>query len=138
IPIGRQLASGLSLLLSARRFFTNSAAHGCSGNQSSCVLLATFPRVAIGGAPGEGVICRGTPGIRPCQRPDKSGLPSAVRGTGASKSTPPLAVRGTRAVFCAGHWARSEGPSPTESATPIVQINVFTVLPPGCSTEQFR
>src|SRR6516225_978764 len=37
--------------------------------------------------------------------PEKSGLPSAVRGTGASRRTAPFASRGSVGSAIFGHWA---------------------------------
>src|SRR6185295_12790691 len=45
IPIGRQCASGLSLLLSAWRFVTSSFAHGWYGASPSGVLPPMLPKI---------------------------------------------------------------------------------------------
>src|SRR5215813_8279393 len=121
MPIGRQCASGLSLLLSPIRFFTRSAAQGWYG-APPCVLLPMLPNgdpppppprpprpAAGGGAFGSRVIS---------QTPDKSGLPSAVRGTGAFASSFPSALRGTPAGVCFGHCANGVAdPASTRLAT---------------------
>src|SRR5919197_6261059 len=44
-------------------------------------------------------------GFAVSQIPEKSGLPSAVRGAGADRSTIPSAFRGTPAVGYFNHWA---------------------------------
>src|SRR3984893_18596085 len=88
-PIGRQFASGLSLLLSAMRFFTSSAAHGCNG-RPSLNTYPTVPKVASGtwssetsGAAGAAPLAA-VVGIRTFRHtPDRSGLPSVVLGVGA-------------------------------------------------------
>src|SRR5262245_19591336 len=96
MPIGRQTASGLSLLLSSMRFFSNSAAHGRSG-RPSLKPVPTFLNVATTGVPGggsSGAAPRPLPG-NPRQTPEKSGLPSVVLGAGAFNSGLPSAVLGT-------------------------------------------
>src|SRR2546425_9585479 len=108
-PIGRQCASGLSLLLAARRDFTSSAAHGCSGRPS--LTFAPTSRNVVTGGPleNEGA---GTGRVPPpagpscpsprIQLPEKSGLPSAVRGGGAVKAGLPSGVLGTPAMGYGG------------------------------------
>src|SRR5438876_5378095 len=92
-PIGRQCASGLSLLLSAIRCFTSSAAHGWYGAPpGSCapILPNTDPEGPVGGpgaaAGGAGVPAAGGAAARgggsAPHTPDKFGFPSAVRGGG--------------------------------------------------------
>src|SRR6266853_1551395 len=105
-PIGRQCASGLSLLLSAIRCFTSSAAHGWYGappGRWSPILPNTDPEgpaggpgAATGGAAGRG-------GGSAPHTPDKFGFPSAVRGGGALKSGLPSAVIGTPEGIQSGH-----------------------------------
>ena len=69
-PIGRQCASGLSLLLSAMRFFTRAAALGCKG-RPALNPAPTSRNVAAGGpsavvAAGAGGLAAGGPtGVRP-------------------------------------------------------------------------
>src|SRR6185295_15363635 len=94
-PIGRHQTSGLSLLLSAIRFFFSSSAHGCSG--SGYPRPATSKNCDTGGVPsGGGVGAGAAPRPRPppppppppkrvSQMPEKSGLPSAVLGAGAAR-----------------------------------------------------
>ena len=55
------------------------------------------------------------------QIPERSGLPSAVRGAGATMSTRPSAVRGAEADLTAGHWARSV----VGSSSAVSQITVL-------------
>ena len=59
--------------------------------------------------------------------PDKSGLPSVVRGAGASRIGSPLAVRGTPGVECFGHCAASDDDSIITIATKPAQIDLMTV-----------
>src|SRR5215510_329180 len=121
-PIGRQCASGLSLLLSAMRFFTRSSAQGWRGRPSGkpaptlkkvalggpAFGAAAWPRLAGGGAfksapraPRCGMFV-----LRPLsQIPDRSGFPSAVLGVGAVRSGLPSAVLGTPRVGYKGHCA---------------------------------
>src|SRR5262245_44747659 len=115
-PIGRQSASGLSLLLSASRCFCSSAAHGRSGTGSLSPYLMFQNTVMITGiVPSP----RGEPPVPDtlsvrgnvmtfCQRPDRSGLPSAVLGVGAVRFGLPSAVRGTPGVGNDGHCAASD------------------------------
>src|SRR6516162_3767681 len=103
MPIGRQWASGLSLLLSAFRFATSSAAHGWYGALWSGMLAPIFPKtnpegsggaLRTGGSSAAGrapAVVRLLPaaGTHPVQgtvsqTPDRSGFPSGVRGGGAS------------------------------------------------------
>src|SRR5215831_1597299 len=106
LPIGRQCASGLSLLLSAMRFFTSSAAHGCSG-KPSLMPAPTSRNVASGGVPGGGggggagfAPCPRCPagGLLFCQIPERSGFPSAVLGAGAVRFGFPSGPLGTASV----------------------------------------
>src|SRR4029453_385518 len=119
MPIGRQCASGLSLLLSPIRFFTSSAAHGWYGAPPS-TCAPTFPNTNLPGGGAGGVDDPAAlPAPRPCvggglspsmvggaqpvhgavsHTPDRSGLPSAVRGAGAFRSGFPSAVFGTPGV----------------------------------------
>src|SRR6266850_7510456 len=90
-PIGKHRASGLSLLLSAMRCFNRAAADGCNG-RPFVNPTPTFPKLASGIASrdtfGGGAAA---PLPRPAvahgfaQTPDRSGLPSAVLGVGASR-----------------------------------------------------
>jgi hypothetical protein len=128
-PIGKQWASGLSLLLSAIRFCTSSAAHSLSGSPS-LKPAPTLKKVAFGGPPfavGAGAAVPGRPSVaappRPppvflplSQMPDKSGFPSAVLGAGAVRSSCPAAVLGTRGDGVEGHCAETTGVSKASAA----------------------
>src|SRR5690349_13341254 len=104
--MGRQWASGLSLLLSAWRFFTRSAAHGWYGAPPGQLLPMLpkgdppppppLPPRAAGGALGSRVISH---------TPERSGLPSAVRGAAAFASSFPSAPIGTPVAVYLGHCA---------------------------------
>src|SRR5215471_12259143 len=104
-PIGKQCASGLSLLWSAFLFFIRSAAQGWNG-KSSLKPRPALPNVAIGipsggsggvaGAPAPAPRCPAPPAaIRAPQIPDKSGLSFAILGVGPSRLGLPSAVLGT-------------------------------------------
>jgi hypothetical protein len=60
------------------------------------------------------------------QTPDRSGLPSAVRGVGAFINTLPWASRGTDGSTTLGHCAATE----TEHATTNATTVSFTAQPP--------
>src|SRR5678816_1397487 len=132
-PIGRHHTSGLSLLLSAMRFFLSSAAHGVIGN--GYPRPATSPKVESGVPSGVVVGGGGAPSPRPrpppppparIQIPEKSTLPSAVRGVGASRFGLPSAIRGTPGVGYDGHCAPSEGDTATAIAiTPAILTPQF-------------
>src|SRR5436190_17624876 len=111
-PIGRQCASGLSLLFTSFRAFFRSAAHGWNGRPSGNPAPMS-KNVATGGVPGgagTGAPVAPPPSPRNLiQIPDRSGLPSAVLGVGASRIGAPLAVRGTPGVGYFGHCAESDG-----------------------------
>src|SRR5262245_15838328 len=126
-PIGRQFASGFSLLLSAIRCFFKSAAHGVSGSPSG-MFVPRSPNVATGGVPGGGggggvaFAPRPLPRPSPCARvhsPDKSGLPSAVRGTDASMLTCPFGSFGTAGFARFSHCAPAPGARIASTAKPV-------------------
>src|SRR5262249_59626980 len=130
-PIGRQSASGLSLLLSASRCFCSSAAHGRSGIGSLSPYLIFQNGVMITGIVPS---ARGEPPVPDtlsvrgnvmtfCHRPERSGLPSAVLGVGPLRFGLPSAVLGTPGVGYAGHCAVSGADVAarrTESASPRI------------------
>ena len=58
--------------------------------------------------------------------PEKSTLPSAVRGAGPSRTGLPSAVRGTPGVGYAGHWAATVA----DMAASIAITIVLTFQPP--------
>src|SRR5438552_14266418 len=113
--MGRQCASGLSLLFSARRAFTRSEAQGSIG-RPSLNPEPTFLNEALGGVPGGssggGAPLGGPPPLAPLgppgppgpprppaprrsQIPERSGWPSGALGAGASSFALPSGVRGT-------------------------------------------
>src|SRR5688572_3291752 len=108
MPIGRQCASGLSLLLPAMRVLSSSAPYGVSGSPP-LMFWATSRKPATGGplGGGAGAPCRPPP--PPRHTPDRSGFPSAVFGTGPFMSGSPPAVLGTPGVGCLGHCADRVG-----------------------------
>ena len=114
-PSGRQWASGLSLLLSAIRVFSSSAAHGWNGRPPGTpdpmLKNRPGPLGSTAGVPGAPPVpltplpaeTSAQPGFR--QMPERSGRPLATRGAGASRSSLPSAVRGTPGVGNGGHCA---------------------------------
>src|SRR5262245_10060419 len=96
MPIGRQWASGLSLLSRALRLASSSAPYGVSGSPSFMVDPMSR-NVARGGVPGAltGGGAPRCPVGAPRHTPEKSGLPSAVLGGGADRSASPFAFLGT-------------------------------------------
>src|SRR5581483_5818686 len=139
-PIGRQWASGLSLLLSAMRFFTSSAAHGWYGAPPGvCAPMLPTTEPPGGSSPVPSAATRGGAGPAPRPRPprprppagqsiqgmishtpERSGLPSDVRGGGAFRSGLPSGVRGTPAMGYVGHCARARGEAATTTRTAAV------------------
>ena len=103
MPIGRQVASGLSLPPAARRCSASAADSGRSGS-GSFMFCPTFANPARG-TELSGSACAALPPSvpKPCQTPVRSGLPSAVRGAGASRSGAPSAVRGIRLLGWGSH-----------------------------------
>src|SRR6185436_6759725 len=65
------------------------------------------------------------------QIPEKSTLPSAVRGVGASRIGLPSAARGTPGVGYDGHWASSADDMATTAITPASLSLRAMTLPPG-------
>src|SRR5579872_4944211 len=108
MPIGRQCASGLSLLLSATRCRCSLAAHGVNGRPSgnrepmfqNGLRLATSNRLSF--VRGGFALDRAAtvpPTVRSfCHTPDRSGLPSEVLGVGALMLGLPWGVLGTPGV----------------------------------------
>src|SRR5688572_20719433 len=97
-PIGRQSASGLSLLLAAFRTRFSSAAQGWNGSPS-LKPAPTSKKVASGGVPGgtsEGDAPREV--AARTHSPERSGLPSDVRGAGAFSIGLPALSLGTPGV----------------------------------------
>src|SRR2546425_7725463 len=152
IPIGKQCASGLSLLLSACRFFTSSAAHGRIGkppwtpvpmsrNKFIPVLGAGAAVPAAGGAPPvPDAVSNAAAGPRGfCQIPERSGLPSGVRGAGAFTSGWPVAVFGTRGVGYAADCADSDVEIAARIAVNHTALaNLFISALPICEGNLFK
>src|SRR5262245_2078751 len=88
--------------------------------------------VGAGGAPAARPRPPPPPPAR-IQMPEKSTLPSAVRGVGASRFGLPSDARGTPGVGYEGHWAPNEGDTATATAiTPIIlSPHVITYNPPS-------
>src|SRR6185436_87131 len=113
MPIGRQCASGLSLLLPATRSLSTAWAHGVNGSPS-LMFAATSRKPATGGP-----LCGGG-GVAPClprpptprQTPERSGLPSTVRGAGAVRFGSDRKTGDRRSAL----WWRRRGALPAEAA----------------------
>src|SRR5215510_14390607 len=69
-------------------------------------------------------------GLHHCHRPDRSGLPSAVRGVGAVRFGLPSAVRGMPGVGWLTHWAAR---GVTKAVKIITAVKVFIELNPSRS-----
>src|SRR5262245_21130665 len=92
--MGKQWASGLSLLLSAIRCFTRSAAQGCIGNPSLNPCPA-FPNVAMGG-PLSGVAAgagAGAPPAAAAAAPPRCPPPPAAAAAPPRCPPPPAPAR---------------------------------------------
>src|SRR5438128_11421681 len=70
-------------------------------------------------------------GLSHCHRPDRSGLPSAVRGAGAVRFGLPSAVRGMPGVGRSTHCAAR---GVTEAAKMITAVKIFIGLNPSVAT----
>src|SRR6516162_9773421 len=143
-PMGKQCASGLSLLLSARRFFTSSAAQGWIGRPpctpvptSRNKLMLAFAAACVGALPD----CASKFAAAPrafCQMPDRSGLPSAVRGGGAVRSGFPSAFFGILAAGYGGHWANIALEVRASTAVQKTARNDLLIQPPVCEGNLFN
>src|SRR3954452_16103782 len=107
MPIGRQFASGLSLVPSSDRFCLSSAAQGRNGSPPG-MFAPTLLNVDAGGSPGGDT--GGGATLPPWNHalspsPVRAGCPSAALGAGASRFGLPSAVRGTFFVGYVGHCA---------------------------------
>src|SRR5260370_40516915 len=100
-PLGRQRVYGKSLEKSAPRCLNSVAAQGCMGTSSGLRSAAISFRY-FGGTP---VLAGPRFGIH--HIPDRSGLPSGVRGTAAARSGLPSAVRGMFVCLTFSHCARA-------------------------------
>src|SRR5437773_11438249 len=96
IPMGRQKVVRSSFLSSSVRFFAMAAAHGRYGNpplRLHPMLMNSCPTgMSAQPSGGQGRLCSTS------QTPEKSGLPSAVLGVGASRFGVPAGVLGTPVV----------------------------------------
>src|SRR4051812_29659586 len=105
IPVGMHREFGSSRRLSAVRCFVTAAAHGRNGSPPfSAHPMSTnswLTTMSLQPSRGHGRLSSGF------QMPDRSGLPSAVRGAGAARSTAPAVVLGTPAVGYFTHCADS-------------------------------
>src|SRR3974377_1438560 len=89
-PGGRQVMAEESLPSSARVFLDNAAAQGCGFIDSFAFPVSAARALSV------------------CQTPEKSGLPSTVRGAGAARSGLPSALRGMPGVLYFNHCAPAE------------------------------
>src|SRR5262249_39407081 len=80
------------------------------------------------------------PPARPvCHTPEKSGLPSAVRGVGAFKSGSPDAVLGVRRDLKAGHCAKRAGDRQAKTVMNTMNlIDRFMITPKACTAMYFK
>ncbi len=117
MPEGQQRTPGWSLPFSAMRSLYSWRAHGCSGMSSGFMsaakLISHFTWSLIV-----------APGI---QKPDRSGLPSDVRGGGAFMSIRPFGSRGTFFHGYDGHCA-SRLDAPIHS-TAVHESAIRAILP---------
>src|SRR5688572_5213332 len=139
-PSGRQCASGLSIELSAMRFFFSSAAHGVSGRPPG-MLRPMSTKVASGGASAVSDVSAGPPrrplgGTRLSHVPDKSGLPFGMRGAGASRFGRPSAVRGMSGVRWIGHCADAEADRTTARTDAKTTLIPETLTQAPCRQER--
>src|SRR5207247_2250608 len=97
---------------------------GSGGNGETSGSITTEPASRVPGPP------RPAGGWRSArsQLPERSGLPSSVRGVGASTSTRPFASRGTPGAGYFGHCAGSETEHPiTIMATQEIALLTWTL-----------
>src|SRR5579863_459947 len=112
-PGGRQNPSGSSFPIPARRCFNTSAAQGCMGMSLISESVLLLIRRALG-----------------AQGPDRSGLPSARRGTGPAGGHPGLGMNPNtgcaKISSCAAAGAAVDvNPIQTAHATPITLIGLL-------------
>src|SRR5688572_21405380 len=94
--------------------------------------MPALPKLASGGRPG--AFC---PMSRLIQIPDRSGLPSAVRGAGAERFGLPSGPFGTFGVGCNGHCADSDEDRAITSAPSAVQVSeLFMQCSTWCARDQ--
>src|SRR5215213_9512053 len=70
------------------------------------------------------------------QSPERSGLPSAVRGAGADMLTSPDAAFGTSGVDCLAHWASSKGDEKASTATTPAALSTTLIPHPPATGNQ--
>src|SRR5215472_2524051 len=110
---------------------------GSNGNGAVAGSRVVPPRPPPG-APPAGALPLPFPSPRPAggalfariHIPEKSGLPSAVRGTGASARTPPLESRGTLGSVIFGHCAATGRGARPPKAIAITKICFFMIRAP--------
>src|SRR6185369_7374058 len=110
-PGGRQNPSGSSFPMRARRCFNKSATQGCMGMSFTTESVLLLIRRALG-----------------AQGPDKSGLPSARRGTGPAGGQPGLGMNPKTGWAKTSSWATAgtaihDTPKQTAHATRILFID---------------
>src|SRR5687768_9921460 len=133
-------------MLSAIRFFFSSAAHGSIG--SAAPRPATSPKLETG-TPSGGVE-KVIPGVAPApprrppppppriQIPEKSILPSAVRGGAPVRTGAPFGSRGTSFVGYEGHCAASNDDMATSIAiTAAIRFKGVTFNLPNEETRNY-
>src|SRR5262245_29538651 len=96
---GKHLTCGSSFAFFDQRSLTSAASQGWYGNPpGSSTPMLTIRRDVVASRGFGGTSGRRGSTSSLVQIPDKSGLPSAVRGAGADMSTPPSVLRGTPAA----------------------------------------
>jgi hypothetical protein len=88
---------------------------------------SSLPQVSDSGS------CDRAQGLSVSQIPEKSGLPSAVRGVGADRLGFPFALRGTPAVGYFNHWAatvadqvRAQATANATLAEPTMDVRIWS------------
>src|SRR5262245_47137729 len=118
-PCGRHSASGLSYPFA--RFLSRSGTHDWNG-RPSLNPAPTLPNVARGGFPDGAVPVASVRLVR-IQIPEKSGLPSAVRGAGALRFGLPSDPFGTPGWGRNGHCADSDDERAATMAADTTTVN---------------
>src|SRR5579859_7370957 len=98
------------------RSFVSAAAHGCMGTSSGLRSAAIFCKYF-------------TPGL--CHTPERSGLPSALRGAGAARFGLPSLVRGVDLSGSFNHCA-AKGDSARNSNSAPPKPFFTKIEPPRC------
>src|SRR6266850_5944716 len=118
-PCGRHSASGLSNAFA--RFLRRSATHGWNGSPS-LNPDPILPKVASGGCPAGWLPGASVRFVR-IQMPDKFGLPSDVRDTGAVRFGLPSGPFGTPGCGRNGHCADNDGERAATMAADTTTVN---------------